>query len=151
MIQDLLPKNRARYKMILNWIHRKIKESNMSKAAGYTCPVCGYRGLKGNPYKNMPAISETLYAARPPYREIWGMPTYEVCQCCGFEFGNDDDSGLGSEHNSSFSEYLEEWIVEQNCYWLIPEDKPADWDLLTQLKASSIPVSDRILALITKK
>ena len=38
------------------------------------CPVCGFVGL---------AVS--------PYNEAGGG-SFEICPCCGFEFGFDDDS-----------------------------------------------------------
>ena len=38
------------------------------------CPVCGYSHLKEGPC------------------DEFGCSTYEICPCCGFEFGFDDDS-----------------------------------------------------------
>lgn len=42
------------------------------KKPKYTCPVCGFDGLKEAPYG--------------PNQE----PSYEICPNCGFEFGFDD-------------------------------------------------------------
>ena len=38
----------------------------------HMCPVCGYIGLNEQPYDDN------------------GCPSYEICSCCGFEFGFDD-------------------------------------------------------------
>ena len=53
------------------------------------CPVCGY-----------PKLSQ------PPY-DSYGYPTYEICSCCGFEFGFDD-----SVQDRTFERYREEWIED---------------------------------------
>lgn len=52
----------------------------------FICPVCGYDKLIEEPYDD-------------------GSPSYEICNCCGFEFGY-DDSGEGR----SFEIYLKKWI-----------------------------------------
>jgi hypothetical protein len=36
-----------------------------------------------------------------------GQASYEVCPCCGFEFGNDDNPGMAEP--VSFDEYRAEW------------------------------------------
>lgn len=115
----------------------------MTSETTYTCPVCGCDQLEKKPYPNMPPISAALYTAQPPYEKLWGMASYEVCPCCGFEFGNDDNAGTGP--NSSFSEYLGEWIVDEKMQWLIPELKPANWNLADQLKKAGIPIDDETL------
>jgi len=33
---------------------------------------------------------EVPVGATPPYEDLFGKPSYEVCKSCGFEFGNDD-------------------------------------------------------------
>jgi hypothetical protein len=50
------------------------------------CPVCGYDKLAELPYNN-------------------GNASFEICSCCGFQFGFDDDDG-----NYSFKSYRDEWI-----------------------------------------
>jgi hypothetical protein len=73
------------------------------------CPVCGYDGLEELPYDHD------------------GNPSYEICDCCGFEFGFDDDSeGL------SFEEYRKKWI-EEGAKWFNPDMKPKGWDIKRQL------------------
>ena len=76
----------------------------------YICPVCGYPELGELPYDSD------------------GNPSYEVCDCCGFEFGFDDDS-----NGISFQDYREKWIKE-GSKWFSPDKKPAKWDLSEQLK-----------------
>ena len=77
------------------------------------CPVCGYNQLN-----------------EPPF-DSFGYPSYEICACCGYEYGFDDESeGL------SFSEYREKWI--NNGFKYRDEgEKPKSWDksmMLRQLK-----------------
>jgi hypothetical protein len=43
----------------------------------------------------------------PPYEALLGRPSYEVCPSCGFEFGNDDNPGIGEP--DSFESYRREW------------------------------------------
>jgi hypothetical protein len=43
----------------------------------------------------------------PPYEDVLGRPSYEVCPQCEFEFGNDDNPGTG--HPVSFEEYRRAW------------------------------------------
>lgn len=113
----------------------------MSKPT-FTCPACGFDQLERKPYANMPPISKEIYAVHPPYEKHWGFPSYEPCACCGFEFGNDDNAGLGPESNSTFSDYLREWVVDEKMTWLMPEEKPANWNLLEQLQKAGIPLSE---------
>lgn len=75
----------------------------------YECPVCDHPGLDCKPYASWPP-PEGL-ALSPPYNEFLGMPSYEVCPQCGFEFGFDDDPGTDSP-GDSFESYREKWIAE---------------------------------------
>jgi transcription elongation factor Elf1 len=51
------------------------------------CPVCGYDNLKEGPF------------------DEYGYPTYEICPCCGFEFGFSDES-----EGNSYESYRTDWI-----------------------------------------
>jgi hypothetical protein len=62
--------------------------------------------------------------------QYWGMPSYEVCACCGYEFGNDDDPGTAA--GIAFEEYLAEWTRE-GCQWFDKGERPANWSLQAQL------------------
>jgi len=73
------------------------------------CPVCGHVGLMVKPYAIWPPPDGVQL--RPPYEDILGSPSYEVCPQCGFEFGFDDNPGDGVA-GASFGEYLTEWEAE---------------------------------------
>ncbi len=76
----------------------------------YICPVCGYDDLDEAPFDND------------------GNPSYNICDCCGFEFGFDDGSeGINFEH------YRKKWI-EEGTKWFISKKKPKNWNLSEQLK-----------------
>ena len=105
-------------------------EVEMNKAT-FICPCCGYNGLASPPYSKMddPTIRSTD-GVTPPYATMFGMPSYEVCECCGFEFGNDDEPGTSEP--VSFSHYRALWI-KQDWPWFSPDKKPPNWDLEKQL------------------
>jgi hypothetical protein len=69
----------------------------------FICPVCGYNEFD-----------------EPPYDE-YGYPSYNICSCCGFEFGFDDDS-----KKYTFEAYRQEWISIGYPYF--GENKPKDWN-----------------------
>jgi len=71
----------------------------------YECPVCGHVGLDVAPYERWPPPEGVELA--PPYADMLGRPSYEVCLRCGFEFGNDDDPGTAPPQ--SFDGYRREW------------------------------------------
>lgn len=76
----------------------------------HVCPACGYQGLE-----------------EPPY-DIYNNPSYEICSCCGFEFGFDD----GSE-GMSYQKYREKWIKD-GAQWFTKELRPNNRNLEEQLK-----------------
>lgn len=76
----------------------------------FQCPVCGY-----------PELTE------PPRSE--GYPSHEICPCCGFEFGFDDDS-----QGISYEQYRTKWIREGFPWFYEREGPPADWDPREQLR-----------------
>ena len=72
------------------------------------CPVCGY--------------SKLLEPARNN-----NVPSFEICSCCGTEFGYDDCS------QEKIMKLRKEWI-ESGYKWFSEEDKPDNWDAIEQLK-----------------
>jgi hypothetical protein len=72
----------------------------------FECPVCQYPGLDVKPYALWPPPQGIELV--PPYERLLGRPSYEVCPCCGFEFGNDDNPGTGQA--DSFESYRRDWI-----------------------------------------
>jgi hypothetical protein len=100
----------------------------------FTCPCCGYAELSRPSYQNLigpPFQSD----AKPPYSRFYGEPSYDVCGCCGFEFGNDDDPG--TTEPETFDHYLRKWI-ENGCVWFNPSAKPVNWNLKKQLQEAGI-------------
>jgi hypothetical protein len=76
------------------------------KGTNYLCLVCGYNGLK-----------------EPPY-DKHGAPSYEICPCCGFEFG--------FEEQGNMVHFRKEWI-KKGAQWFTPVAKPVPWDFKKQL------------------
>lgn len=72
------------------------------------CPVCEAVELTVPPYANYSGMVPA--EATPPYEEWLGAASYEVCPCCGFEFGNDDNPGTAPP--STFQSYRQEWEGE---------------------------------------
>lgn len=73
----------------------------------FTCPVCEFEGLDVAPYEIWPPPEGQVLS--PPYEDLLGSPSYEVCPRCGFEFGNDDNPG--TRPPASFEDYRAEWIA----------------------------------------
>ena len=63
----------------------------------YICPVCGFDGLD-----------------EPAYNEF-NDPSFEICSCCRFQFGDDDDveieDGLFMNREETHFVYREAWIT----------------------------------------
>ena len=75
----------------------------------YLCPICGFDKLQEEPFdKN-------------------NEPSYEICPCCGFEFGFNGDN-----RKDRFNEYRKQWISD-GAKWFMPDVKPRDWTLKKQL------------------
>jgi hypothetical protein len=64
--------------------------------------------LAAKPYQTWPPPDGLVLT--PPYGDLLGVPSYEVCPSCGFEFGNDDNPGT-SPH-TSFERYRAEWVLD---------------------------------------
>ena len=73
------------------------------------CPVCGSPELTVPPYAD--CTGTVPAGAEPPYDDVVGRASYEVCPSCGFEFGNDDNPG-GDAEPSSFEQYRQEWQAQ---------------------------------------
>lgn len=100
----------------------------------YICPVCGYDKLDTSPYEKgieFP-VDENL---TPPYSKYFGEPSYDICSCCGFEFGNDDEPGTTT--GVKFMDYLLTWIKEGQS-WFDENKKPDQWSLSKQIKSIEI-------------
>jgi hypothetical protein len=82
----------------------------------FQCPVCECRGLKRQPYAIWPPPTDIRLV--PPYEDQLGLPSYEVCPLCAFEFGNDDNPGTAPPQ--SFEAYRAEW-ASSGCPVFDPE------------------------------
>jgi hypothetical protein len=100
----------------------------------FNCPCCGYPGLAQPSYRRLAEVSAAR-GLEPPYDHYFGDPSYEVCACCGFEFGNDDNPGTGAP--VSFEAYLRAW-VQSGCEWFDPAMKPEGWQLGAQLDLAGL-------------
>ena len=76
------------------------------------CPVCGYPDLE-----------------KPPYWPDGQTTQYEICPCCGFEFGFDDQ-----DRGETFVSYREKWIRGGRQWWAASEPPPTGWDPVLQLQ-----------------
>jgi hypothetical protein len=94
------------------------------------CPCCGYDGLVGPAYANL-GPPPWLRHGDPPFATRLGLASYQVCDCCGFEFGFDDEPG-GDAKPCSFVHYRTEWLAT-GAPWFNPRKKPEGWDLRAQL------------------
>jgi hypothetical protein len=75
----------------------------------FQCPVCDELVLECAPYETWPPPDGL--AIFPPYEDQLGMPSYEVCSNCAFEFGNDDNPGTADPE--SFEEFRTRWRFER--------------------------------------
>lgn len=77
----------------------------------YECPVCGYDKLKN------------------PIYDEQGNGTYEICVCCGFEFGNDDFPNK----EEAYVSWRNRW-KENGCKWFSTYTKPdKNWNPKIQI------------------
>ena len=112
-------------------------------ALKYHCPCCGYGGMDLPAYEHIGSPPWADHGS-PPYALRYGSPSYDCCDCCGFEFGFDDEPGAGE--GQSFSEYL--WRrAAGGCLWFSADRRPAGWSLITQLTDVGVDVSNLPLTL----
>jgi hypothetical protein len=65
-----------------------------------------------------------------PWGDDGATPSFDICDCCGVEFGYEDATRDG------VIRYRGIWI-ESGAKWHAPRCRPAGWDLESQLR--SIP------------
>lgn len=78
----------------------------------HSCPVCGFARLAEAP------------------RSPSGGASYEICPCCGFQFGYDDDA-----RGVTYLTHREQWIQGGLKWWSRGQPAPANWDPQAQLAA----------------
>ena len=103
-------------------------------ARKFVCPCCGFSGLDTPPYERI-GLPPWLDHGPPPYSQRYGMPSYEVCACCGFEFGNDDEPRTAPP--VTFAAYFREWFAG-GCVWFDPQSRPENWSVEGQLRKAGI-------------
>ena len=80
----------------------------------YICPVCGYPDLE-----------------EPAWDINTGAPSFDVCPCCGCEFGYEDATAIGKNR------HLVKW-VKSGANWFEPDLKPENWNLREQLLRANV-------------
>jgi hypothetical protein len=70
----------------------------------FDCPVCNWPEIKEDP----------------------GLHTYEICPCCGCEFGNDDEIRTHAELRS-------QWVGGGMKWWSKYNQPSEGWDPVEQL------------------
>lgn len=68
-----------------------------------------------------------LYIEDLPWGQDGATPTYEICLCCGAEFGNDDYT------SESVKNYRAKWLAE-GAPWFYKKSKPENWDVKKQME-----------------
>ena len=61
-----------------------------------------------------------------PWGEDGETPCFDICPCCGVEFGNEDYT------EESLKEYRAKWISE-GAHWFDPNLQPQNWSLQEQI------------------
>ena len=82
----------------------------------FLCPVCGYHGLTRDP--------------------VGPVDTFEICECCGFEFGFDD-----KDLKYTYHEYRLMWLAG-GAKWFSSAARPASWSLERQIASLPMSVDD---------
>ncbi|WP_110955994.1 hypothetical protein [Anaerosinus massiliensis] len=85
----------------------------------YICYVCGYPDL-----------------AEPPRGENGKIPSFDICDCCGVEFGYEDTD----EKNMLC--YRKRWI-ESGGKWFCKELRPLNWNMKEQLRNIGILIEEK--------
>ncbi len=62
-----------------------------------------------------------------PWGDDGRCPTYEICDCCGVEFGYEDATLVGVKKARS------DWLAK-GAPWFAPEARPVNWDLEAQMR-----------------
>jgi hypothetical protein len=81
----------------------------LNKATRNACPVCGYDGM-----------------AEPAYDEK-GCASFEICPCCGTEFGYDDSL-------TKHKELRRKWVAGGSKWWSKSQRPPPGWNPEGQLR-----------------
>lgn len=78
----------------------------------FVCPICGFDDLFESPYDEN------------------GLGSYEICPCCGFQFGNDDYP----DKEKQIHQWRATWISNGHKWFSDSRQPPKNWDWKNQLK-----------------
>ncbi|WP_027936969.1 hypothetical protein [Anaeroarcus burkinensis] len=78
----------------------------------HKCIVCNYNGLYDEPYDTRMVASD------------------EICPCCGFHYGFDDDG----EKESIYESWRLKWLAEGSKWFSKSRRQPEGWDAKKQLE-----------------
>jgi len=67
-----------------------------------------------------------LFHEDAPWGEDGRTPTFNICDCCGVEFGYEDATSKAA------TRFRELWLA-RGARWLKELKRPANWDLSAQL------------------
>ena len=81
----------------------------MPNSATYTCPVCGFAGLLNPPYDGH------------------GCASFDICPCCGTEYGYDDST-------KSHAELRRAWLATGAPWRSSATPPPPGWNPQVQLR-----------------
>jgi len=81
----------------------------MNAGAEYCCRVCGLRHDD------------------PPWGVDGRTPLFELCDCCGVEFGYQDSTPVGAKR------FRDAWLTA-GAAWYKPAGRPPGWQLEAQLR-----------------
>ena len=68
-----------------------------------------------------------LFHEEPPWGEDGTSPSFEICDCCGVEFGYEDSTV------ESIKQFRENWITS-GASWFNSKEKPDQWNYEEQVK-----------------
>jgi hypothetical protein len=91
----------------------------MAQAEMQRCPLCGYPGLD-----------------RPAYDE-YGCSSFDICACCGVQFGYDDS-------RTPHLELRRRWLARGAPWHYARDPPPAGWSPIEQLKEAGLPVPPEV-------
>jgi hypothetical protein len=74
-----------------------------------------------------------LFHEDAPWGEDCNSPTFDICDCCGVEFGYEDATIEAADR------FREIWI-KNGAHWFNEKGKPEDWNLLNQLAKIGIKI-----------
>jgi len=75
-----------------------------------------------------------LEQSSPPWGEDGRSPTFDICDCCGVEFGYEDSTLVGVR------EFRAAWL-KRGAPWFRPEARPPGWSRESQLEQVPDPFS----------